>query len=455
MPEIVLTEWDEKGPETPVLRGRSFRATDTHRLVERLSRLLQIEELRDGLRVRSFAFVGRVEVEDLTITIRPKIEPQTLLGLVQYAFELRHLHTVASAEYQDAGALFQDLLAAQLLSELRELIRSGLFRNYREIRHDLTAPRGRIDFPRLATQTNWNRFSIPCREYPRSTDNILNRVLRAGAGLAASVAQDRALTRDLRAELKFLEEVAGHAELTADLMAQADRGITRQTSAYRPALRLIELLRSACWPSLDGDGSTRLPGFLFDMNRFFQALVSRFLHDHLEGLEVADEQSLAGFMRYLPGHNPRWHKHPMPRPDFTITKGREVVTFLDAKYRDLWEQNLPREMLYQLAIYALSGRSGGNAAIIYPTHAGAGREAVIEIAAPNSVEPPARVSLRPLDLLQVRRVIETGSRGEAVQMARVMVFGERRLPEGRSGEGVEPPRPRFAMEAGRSWGGNS
>jgi 5-methylcytosine-specific restriction enzyme subunit McrC len=106
-----------------------------------------------------------------------------------------------------------------------------------------------------------------------------------------------------------------------------------------------------------------------------------------------------------------------------------VVTFLDAKYRDLWEQNLPREMLYQLAVYALSGRSGGNAAIIYPTHAGAGREAVIEIAAPDSVEPPARVSLRPLDLLEVRRVIESGSRREAVQMASDMALGERRLPD--------------------------
>jgi predicted nuclease of restriction endonuclease-like (RecB) superfamily len=86
-----------------------------------------------------------------------------------------------------------------------------------------------------------------------------------------------------RTSAEFLEEVAGHSELTAVLTAQADRSITRQTSAYRPALQLIELLRSACWLSLEGDGTVRLPGFLFDMNRFFQALVSRFLHDHLAG----------------------------------------------------------------------------------------------------------------------------------------------------------------------------
>jgi 5-methylcytosine-specific restriction enzyme subunit McrC len=277
----------------------------------------------------------------------------------------------------------------------------------------------------MASRTGWNRLSIPCREYPRSTDNILNRVLRGGAGLAASVAQDRVLVRDLRGELRFLEDVAGHAELTADLMVQADRSVTRLTAAYRPALRLIELLRTACWPSLEGDGAVRLPGFLFDMNHFFQALVSRFLHDHLDGLEVTDERSLVGFMRYLPGHNPQRHKHPMPRPDFTVTNGREVVTFLDAKYRDLWEQNLPREMLYQLAVYALSRRSGGNAAIIYPAHAGVGREAIIEIADPESGEAQGRITLRPFDLVQARNVIVEGDNRKAKQMARFLTHGER------------------------------
>jgi 5-methylcytosine-specific restriction enzyme subunit McrC len=394
------------------------------RLAEQLGHFLQIEELREGLRVRSFAFVGRVEFEDLTITIHPKLEPDILLGLVQYAYELRHLRRLSSVRYQDTGRLFQDLLAAQLLCEVRELIRGGLSRSYRELEQDLAAPRGRIVFSRMATRVDWNRSSIPCREYPRSTDNLLNRVLRAGTNLAASVAQDRTLVRDLRAELRFLEDVAEYAELTAELMAQADRSVTRMTSAYRPALRLVDLLRMACWPSLDGNGGLRLPGFLFDMNHFFQALVSRFLHDHLDGLQVRDEQTMAGFMRYLPGHNPQRHKHPMPRPDFTITKDRKIITFLDAKYRNLWEQNLPREMLYQLAVYALSRRSGGNAAIVYPTHAGVGREAVIEIGDPEDGGSRACVSLRPFDLKRASMAIGKEDRAEATILARFLVQGE-------------------------------
>jgi 5-methylcytosine-specific restriction enzyme subunit McrC len=431
--EIRLDEWSTLEPGrsgSGPLVGRRLDGPDSRRLAKELrqARLLDIEELASGLRVRSFSHVGRVRLGDIVVTIEPKLGPEALLALFRYAYGLRNLRLFETSPFDTSGRMLQDLLAAQLLAEMNELLERGLARRYVERTERLSAPRGRIDFLALA-RTGTPTVDLLCSHHPRSADHLLNRVLGAGVGLAAEIANDVALRLSLRRlETRLKVEVAPVA-LSHAILAEARRGMNRLVSAYEPALRLTEILHAGSSASLDADDGVRVPGFLFDMNRFFQALVSRWLRDHLDDFVVRDEQALAGMMRYVPGKNPRQRRAPTPRPDFLVLRGTKPLALLDAKYRDLWSHDLPREMLYQLGIYALSHVGEGTAAIIYPTTATGASESVIEIREAVGGATSGYVALRPMVLPKLVELL-SDDRWTAARraVARELAFGAQGHP---------------------------
>ena len=81
-----------------------------------------------------------------------------------------------------------------------------------------------------------------------------------------------------------------------------------------------------------------------------------------------------------------------------MMKDDKVVKLLDAKYRDLWERELPREMLYQLSIDALSKIGDNTATIIYPAYSKIATVQKININDPIYNTRIGSVILKPIDL---------------------------------------------------------
>lgn len=211
--------------------------------------------------------------------------------------------------------------------------------------------------------------------------------------------------------------------MTRDALVSAERGVNRLTNAYEPALRLIEVLLDSSAIALDDETSLTVPGFLFDMHRLFQALLARLLVDGLPGWQVRGESTLNDMMRYAPALNPRRRRGPKPRPDFLLTSPWRQTALLDAKYRDFWARELPREMLYQLAVYSLSQPRPSRAAIVYPTtEASAGIQA-IEIREPAQPAVRAHVLLRPLHLGRFVEVLRGPSEEGLRELAASLVYG--------------------------------
>ncbi len=286
----------------------------------------------------------------------------------------------------------------QLNSEVQGLLSRGLQRSYTPRNEPLESPRGRIDIQQLARLGGKVTATLPCRHYPRIEDTLLNRVLVLGLKLAGSIASNVELRRESRRLAGQIEEQVFAMSQIFAVMSQVERQLTRLTKNYQPAMSIIRLLVESQGIALEDESVTnRLPGFMFDMNAFFQALLSRFLRENLPGYSVIDEHSLKGMMRYNPNFSPK-RRSPMPRPDSIIKQGTKICSILDAKYRDIWDKDLPRHMLYQLVVYADSHRDQPGSTILYPTFHPGAHETRIEVMDPVYGNVIGEVRLCPVNL---------------------------------------------------------
>lgn len=399
---VELTEWDHVGPAQDArLKGCSLKDDmQSRRLAEVLRGRLDIHEGYEGLEIASTSFVGRVDVGPLRIAVGPKLTAMPLARLLRYAYGLRDIAAIEETRSPTTHRGLHDLLITLLAAEVEELLHRGLARRYVPLSEKLESPRGRILVDQVICQGGVREARLPCRHFQRLADWHLNQVLRAGLEAAARMAEDPDLRRRMHQLSALLGDVERLERLDAYDINRAERELTRLTAATRPALTIIRLLHESLGVAFESARPpSRMPGFLFDMNVFFQRLVSRFLHDNLTSTRIADELAIRNLFAYAPDANPRRRSAPVPRPDYALFRGNTLCGFLDAKYRDIWERNLPAEWLYQLSIYALASPSEVSV-LLYASMSAEARDERMEVRQPVlwSSKQPASVILRPVPL---------------------------------------------------------
>ena len=415
---VELREWDHVGPSQDSRLKGCWLAGDgqARQLAEKLRGRLDIREGYEGLEISTTSFVGRVDVGPERIAIRPKLPTMPLARLLRYAYGLRDVCAIEETLAPTIRHGLHDLLISLLAAEVEELLHRGLARRYVPLSEKLESPRGHIMIEQVIRQGGVREARLPCRHFERRTDWHLNRVLRAGLEGAARIAEDRVLRRRAHQLSAMFGDVGRLAHLSSDDIDRAERDLTRLTAASGPALTIIRLLQDALGVAFDSEQqSRRMPGFLFDMNIFFQRLLSRFLHDNLTSARIADELPIQGLFAYAPDANPKHRKAPAPRPDYALFSGTTLHGFLDAKYRDIWERNLPAEWLYQLSIYALASPVEVSV-LLYASMSATARDERVEVRQPVSwgSKKPASVILRPVLLPYLAELLDPDRTGSLV-----------------------------------------
>lgn len=418
MPEVRLQEWETReatrDPADP-LRGRTLDDPAHRAVAARLGRRLRIYETRHGLGISADQSVGVVQLGDLAIRVRPKLAVADMWHILVYALGFDDVMQPDSTELPLADCDIADLLAVLLLREAERLRRRGLRRRYVDRRSWLAQPRGRVNVTALAYAPP--RETLPCTWAESTTDTPENQVVRAGLALARSGVRTPVIGSRLGRADAVWTDTASRQPLTSALLERVERERTRLTAMYEPAHRLVRWIWEgrAVDPELAA-GDDELPGVLWDMARLFELFVARFLAEHLTTLQVTVQADLPHLYRRI--HDPRGGRVPRPRPDVVVKDASQVVGVLDTKYRDLWNTPLPREILYQMSVYALAWSNASvpvPGTVLYPQVGGPRPDVVLALTPAQA--PPTRIVLRAIDWAKAARLVHDRRGGEAAELA--------------------------------------
>lgn len=422
---IRLSEWQTVGPSDyprladPALLNDPLLRADA----ERLRPHVDARPGFGGLYITATSWVGNVRLGPLVLAIEPKLPALPLARLLSYAYGWDDLRIEQETELLASTSGVQDVLALLFAQSLEQWRRHGPPERYAERDHRLANPRGRIVVSEIVRRGGLCEASLPCRPVDRQIDWPLNRVLKAGLRRAASVVTDRRLGQRIRTLADAFPNISEVNHLRLQDIVEARAGLTRLTSRFQTALAIEALLMTG-WGAGTHESMPDMPagpGHLFDMNMFFQHLISRFLREHTYDVRLVEESSIRGMFRYVRSARPN-RRPRMPRPDLAVRDAADQTRYLDAKYRDLSVNGLPPEWLYQLSLYAVASQPPVSTLLYASTSATAQDETIAMSAPAFGAAASVRIEIRPVPLIELANLVRPNAgssvRAEARELAR-------------------------------------
>jgi 5-methylcytosine-specific restriction enzyme subunit McrC len=371
VPVCTLSEW-----QTATLPDLALSAAD-RKLVAELTGgqggRLDIDELRQGIRVRARSWVGVVRFQNFEVRITPKLAGGNarLVDMLRLTSGLDALRRNRSRRYlqvEQSIHLF-DLIALLFAEACERIVQGGLLHDYVERESDLPVLRGRL---LVGEQVRWHYGRVDrlaCRYDDHLTDIVDNQIVAAALSLCRSRVSHPAVRLHVH-RLHTLFTAACSEEKVTDLKgARAAVHYHRFNEHYREAHELAWLLFDGMGvDDLLQSGPTQSFAFLLDMNRLYERFIARFVAFALQNSDYRiqaqrqDRSIIWDMMRNKP--------YTSIVPDLLIktSDGRRLA--VDSKYKLYDERQLSTADIYQSFLYAYAYNDAGNrqpaAVLIYP-----------------------------------------------------------------------------------------
>ena len=336
MREINLREYETSAPLCLTVPQRDA----IRRAVPSID-ITPVEGTDDQYTLRPGSTVGALEIGDLSLHIKPKLDIERVLWLACYtlgAFDLWREQFSFKSEQPELIAV----LAQALGDAAGKAFARGLLQGYRVEEEALHTVRGRI----MVAEQIRRRFDMPLPvevRYDEYTEDILpNRMIKAAAALLGRMQ----LTEDARRGLRHIDATL------VNVMPVRYRPndvpevkFDRLNAHYEEVVTLARLVLAHQSFEPLREGEVRARGLLVNMNEVFEGFVVRALREQLGVSEHALRQGNRACTLAESG------KVPL-EPDLSWWDGGACVFVGDAKYKRIDDRSIPNADLYQALAYA-------------------------------------------------------------------------------------------------------
>lgn len=320
---------------------KPFLKDELDTIKEQFKDKLSVDIAFDGKQtIRAEHHVGYVVLANHTITIYPKVSTTNFVNMVRYALNLPQIK-IENIE-SSKNTSFYDILVLFFLYGLDVLIKRGLFSNYFDHDENLSTVKGKILFKEHLTINYGRNDKVYCLFSELTQDILENQIIKfAIYHLMRGNFLDPNITSRLGKYLRRLDNIA-LVPITDESFKLVN--YTPLNDHYKPTLELCKMLLQGTSLKEDRIGISKSFSYLINMEKLFEDFVREYLRQHLV------EYNVEAGHNYLDTDNKAIELYP----DVVISKGRQTLLILDAKYKSLNDRRIIRSDVSQILDYCLA-----------------------------------------------------------------------------------------------------
>ena len=240
---------------------------------------LELEDTAKGdyWQFHAQGWVGYIPVTpDFGIRIKPKVPIKNLLGMLEYAYNLKSCYFLDDLVNCDSLEDFYNYLAAILVKKILKLIHQGLFKTYLPQTKSLSYVRGKLDV--TSTIKTWNP-KLTCHYKQQTSDIPENQILLY---TLYCISRNYICQPEVKKIVGQAYRTLGQSVTLTPYNAKDCLTLkyNRLNQQYQQIHQLCRFFLDRTMPSYNSGNYQTLP-FLIDMARLYEKFVAQWLKIHL------------------------------------------------------------------------------------------------------------------------------------------------------------------------------